>query len=113
LRCAVQDNPKQWKKWLSLAEFWYNSSYHASLGGSPFKALYKQEPNFGGMPNITVAVDSEAKDAALDYQAHTELLRAQLLRAQLWQKHFADRNRTERQFQVGEHVLLKLQPYAQ
>jgi transposase InsO family protein len=21
LRCAVQDNPKQWKKWLGLAEF--------------------------------------------------------------------------------------------
>jgi hypothetical protein len=113
LRCAVQDNPKQWKKWLGLAEFWYNSSYHASLGTSPFKALYKQDPNFGGMPNITVAVDSEAEDAALDYQAHTELLRAQLLRAQLRQKHFADRNRTERQFQVGEQVLLKLQPYAQ
>jgi hypothetical protein len=113
LHCAVQDNPKQWKKWLGLAEFWYNSSFHSSLGCSPFRALYKQDPNFGGMPNLTVAENSEAEDAALDYQAHTELLRAQLLRAQLRQKHFADRNRSERQFQVGEQVLLKLQPYAQ
>jgi hypothetical protein len=35
LRCAVHDAPKQWKNWLSLAELWYNSSYHSSLGCSP------------------------------------------------------------------------------
>jgi hypothetical protein len=108
LRCAVQDNPKHWRKWLSLAEF-----FHSSLGCSSFKALYKTEPNFGGMPNLTVSSDSVAWDISLDYQAQTELLRAQLLRAQLRQKHYAYRNRTERQFQVGEQVLLKLQPYAQ
>jgi transposase InsO family protein len=76
LRCVVQDNPKHWKKWLSLAEFWYNSSFHSSLGCSPFKALYKTEPNFGGMPNLAVATDSAALEATLDYQAQTELLRA-------------------------------------
>lgn len=113
LRCAVQDNPRHWKKWLSLAEFWYNSSFHSALGGSPFKALYKTEPNFGGMPNLTVADESVSTEATLEYQAQTELLRAQLVRAQLRMKHYADRNRTERQFQVGEQVLLKLQPYAQ
>lgn len=113
LRCAVQDNPRQWRKWISLAEFWYNSSFHSSLGCSPFKALYKIDPNFGGMPKLTVDDDSVAKEATLDYQAQTELLWAQLLRAQLRQKHYADRNKTERQFQVGDQVLLKLQPYAQ
>jgi hypothetical protein len=113
LRCVVQDDPKHWRKWLSLAEFWYNSSFHSSLRCSPFKALYKTDPNFGGMPNLTVANDSAASEATLDYQAQTKLLRAQLLHAQLRQKHYADQNRTERQFQVGEQVLLKLQPYAQ
>jgi len=34
LRCAVQDSPKTWKSWLSLAELWYNSSFHTSLGCS-------------------------------------------------------------------------------
>lgn len=32
LRCAVHDTPKKWKSWLALAEFWYNTSYHSSLG---------------------------------------------------------------------------------
>ena len=45
LRCAVHNTPTLWKQWLPLAELWYNSSFHTSLGCSPFKALYGHEPN--------------------------------------------------------------------
>jgi hypothetical protein len=31
LRCSVYQAPKQWKKWLSQAELWYNTSYHILL----------------------------------------------------------------------------------
>jgi hypothetical protein len=113
LRCVVQDNPKRWRRWIPMAEFWYNTSFHTALGCSPFKALYKIEPNFGAMPNLTAAQDCSAVDTTLEYQAQTELLRAQLLRAQQRMKTYADKNRSERQFAVGEQVLLKLQPYAQ
>ena len=50
LRCSVQDSPTTWKSWLSLAQLWYNSSFHSSLGCSPFKALYGYEPNLGLHP---------------------------------------------------------------
>ena len=40
-------------------------------------------------------------------------MRAHLARAQVKHKKFTDLNRTERAFQVGEQVLLKLQPYVQ
>ena len=30
LRYAVQDSPKTWHSWLSLAQLWYNSTYHSS-----------------------------------------------------------------------------------
>jgi hypothetical protein len=43
----------------------------------------------------------------------TELLKEQLARAQNRMKFFVDHNKIERSFQVGELVLLKLQPYAQ
>jgi hypothetical protein len=43
----------------------------------------------------------------------TELLKEQLASAQNRMTLFADHNRIERSFQVGELVLLKLQPYAQ
>lgn len=29
-----------WLKWLSFAEFWYNTYYHFSIATSPFEALY-------------------------------------------------------------------------
>jgi hypothetical protein len=113
LRCAVQDSPKQWRKWLAMAEFWYNSSYHTAIGCSPFKALYNTEPNFGAFPNLTVADGSPAMEEVEDFQQHNTLLRDKLLQAQRRMKSQADRKRSERVFTVGEQVLLKLQPYAQ
>ena len=31
LRCMRCDEPKQWSKWLPLAEWWYNTTYHSSI----------------------------------------------------------------------------------
>jgi hypothetical protein len=36
LRCFMNACPKKWLGWLSLAEFWYDTSYHSSLGISSF-----------------------------------------------------------------------------
>jgi hypothetical protein len=37
--------PKQkWNSWLSLAEWWYNSSFHTSLKMNPFQVLYGFPP---------------------------------------------------------------------
>lgn len=44
LRCAVHAQPQKWKAWLPLAEFWYNTAHHSSLGCSPFKVLYGYDP---------------------------------------------------------------------
>ena len=44
LRCMTMHQPKRWFHWLSLAQWWYNSSYHSTLGMSPFLALYGYIP---------------------------------------------------------------------
>uniref|UniRef100_A0ACD5V281 Uncharacterized protein n=1 Tax=Avena sativa TaxID=4498 RepID=A0ACD5V281_AVESA len=85
-----------------MAEFWYNTSHHSALGCSAFTAVNRTEPNFGAMQNLTV-----------QNQIRTDFLRAKLLQAQQRMKSKADKNRTERQFSVGDKVLLKLQLYAQ
>lgn len=36
--------PRQWSKWLLVAEFWYNTPYHSVLGRSPFEVLYGHSP---------------------------------------------------------------------
>lgn len=52
-------------------------------------------------------------DSTFAVSAYTEMLKTQLVRAQNRMKLQADKTRQERQFQIGEQVLLKLQPYAQ
>ncbi|GJU97129.1 ty3-gypsy retrotransposon protein [Tanacetum coccineum] len=40
LRCFACDEPTSWSKYLYLAEFWYNTSYHSAIEMAPFQALY-------------------------------------------------------------------------
>jgi hypothetical protein len=113
LRCAVYDSPQKWKSWLPLAELWYNTSHHSSIGCSPFKALYGYEANSEIAPKITDGVQSEAVDIIQTREAQLSVLKKHLAAAQNRMKVQADRHIKDRQFQVGEQVLLKLQPYTQ
>jgi transposase InsO family protein len=44
LRCMAFQKPKEWLKWIPLAEWWYNINFHISLGLTPFEALYGYTP---------------------------------------------------------------------
>jgi hypothetical protein len=44
LRTMAFQEPKKWCKWLTTAEWWYNSSYHTAIKTSPFEALYEYRP---------------------------------------------------------------------
>jgi hypothetical protein len=113
LRCSIQDAPKTWKNWLSLAQLWYNSSFHSSLGCSPFKALYGYEANLGLQPATSDQAPTSVTEIIANREAHLQLLKQRLAQAQNRMKVQADRNRTDKQFMVGDLVLLRLQPYTQ
>jgi hypothetical protein len=113
LRCSVQATPKQWTKWFSLTELWYNTSFHSSLNYSPFKALYAVDPHPGLFPSLHLGEHPDVANVLRERQFYTELLKENLAKAQNRMNLQVDHNRIERSFQVGEHVLLKLQPYAQ
>jgi hypothetical protein len=82
MRCAVQGSPKTWKTWLSLAQLWYNPSYHSALGCSPFKALYGYEPNLGSNPLPSEETPQAASDIVKDREAHLIMLKQRLEQAQ-------------------------------
>jgi hypothetical protein len=113
LRCFVHDTPKKWRQWLPLAELWYNSSYHSAIHSSPFKALYGCEPNLGAMPVMDLEHETEAALILQDRQAQLERLKWHLANAQNRMKMQADRQRSDKEYNVGDKVYLKLQPYAQ
>lgn len=113
LRCFVHACPAKWKNWLNLAEFWYNTSYHSSLGKTPFEELYGQPPRHLGIDVVQSCAVPDLKTWLSERKLMVQLLQQQLVRVQQRQKHQADKNRTERSFEVGDKAFLEIQPYVQ
>jgi transposase InsO family protein len=112
LRCFVHACPSKWSSWLSAAEYWYNTSYHSSIGRSPFEALYGYPPKHFGLRNLDSS-STELSDFLHEKVVISDLLRQHLSRAKNRMKSQADKKRSERVFQIGDMVFLKLQPYVQ
>jgi hypothetical protein len=113
LHCSIQATPKQWTKWFPLAELWYNTSFHSSLKCSPYKAMYAVDPPMGLVPSLRFSDHQEVLDILKERQVYNDLLKEQLSKAQNRMKIYADAKRSERSFQVGDQVMLKLKPYVQ
>ncbi|KAJ0547862.1 putative nucleotidyltransferase, Ribonuclease H [Helianthus annuus] len=113
LRCMVMERPHTWVKWVSMAEWWYNTTFHSSLGCTPFEALYGYRPPLH-VPYVPKdAGDNEVDEVMRDREAAIGVLRQSLLKAQNRMKQQADKRRSEREFEPGQWVYLKLQPYMQ
>jgi hypothetical protein len=113
LRSTVYDSPRKWKSWLPLAEFWYNTSYNSLLRCTPFNVLYGYDPVVAAAPLLPPTNNKSVQDLLADRNLHIALIKQHLTAAQNRIKLHADKNRTDREFVVGEQVLLRLQPYAQ
>lgn len=113
LRCFVHACPHQWSQWLSVAQFWYNSSPHSATGRSPFELLYGCQPRQFGISPDAVISSTDLDVWLQERHLMSELVRQHLERAKLRMKRQADKRRSEREFAVGDWVFLKLQPYVQ
>nr|AAN59765.1 Putative retroelement [Oryza sativa Japonica Group]ABF94451.1 retrotransposon protein, putative, unclassified [Oryza sativa Japonica Group] len=113
LRCFVHTCPSQWSKWLALAEYWYNTSFHSALGTTPFEVLYGHKPRYFGLSVNALCESLELSDWLQEREQMQSLIRDHLLRAQARMKFQADKHRFERSFAVGDWVYLKLQPFVQ
>jgi hypothetical protein len=98
---------------LHLAEYWYNTSWHSALGFSPFQALYGHLPRTFGIDLTDACLVKEVADWIQDRELMQTLIKQHLAQAQERMKRQADKHRSERQFQVGDRVYLKLQLYVQ
>ncbi|GJR48792.1 putative reverse transcriptase domain-containing protein [Tanacetum coccineum] len=90
LRACAIDFGKGWVDHLSLVEFSYNNSYHASIKAAPFEALYGQKCR----SPVCWAEIKQRMQTARDRQ-----------------KSYADMKRKPMDFQVGDKVMLKVSPW--
>ena len=109
----TSERPRDWVNWLPLAEWWYNTSYHTAIRTTPYEVVYGQSapthlPYLAGNSNVD-AVDRclQTREAAI------RMLKFYLQRAQNRMKQQSDKKRSDRNFEVGDLVYLKLQPYRQ
>ncbi|KAJ1296335.1 hypothetical protein BS78_01G292600 [Paspalum vaginatum] len=113
LRRYVHACPARWVDWLSLAEYWYNTSLHSAVGTSPFEALYGRPPRSLGIVPADLCPVPDLSQWLQEKEVMNRLLQQHLMRARQRMKRQADKNRSERKFEVGDRVFVKLQPYGQ
>lgn len=113
LRCFTYENPKGWVKALPWSEFWYNTAFLTSLGMTPFKALYGRDPPTLTRSQITSQDPMELRELLANRDSLLAKLKTNLSRAQQTMKAQVDRKRQDVIMQVGDQVLVKLQPYRQ
>eukprot|EP00253_Pinus_taeda_P006305 PITA_06305 len=92
----------QWVKWLPLAEWWDNTSFHTTTKMTPFMALSGYQP-----PSITSYLRENSKVQAVEHhiehqQQVLQLLKDNLVLAQNRMKQQANQHRSGRSFDVGD-----------
>ena len=95
---------------MPLTEFAYNNSYQASIQMAPYEVLY-------GRPYRSPLCWTEVGKSSVtgpnlirDTSEKVSLIRQRLLTAQSLQKSYADVRRRPLEFEVGDHVFLKMMP---
>ncbi|TYK27113.1 hypothetical protein E5676_scaffold478G00020 [Cucumis melo var. makuwa] len=95
---------------LHLMEFTYNNSYQATIGMTPFEALYgkccRSSVCWGDVDEQKILGPELVKTT----NAAIQKIRARTLIAQSRQKSYADERRKDLEFEVGDMVFLKVAP---
>ena len=109
--CAcVLDLKGSWEEHLPLVEFAYNKSYQESIQMAPYEALYGRLCR-SPIGWIEVGESSITSPGLIrDTSEKVCLIQKCLLTAQIRQKSYANRRRRPLEFEVGDHVFLKVMP---
>lgn len=91
LRCMAFTSPKKWHHYMSDGEWWYNTSFHTSMGMTPFQALNGIPPPMVAEAALPNRPNEEVQGMLKRKQATLQLLKDNLLRAHERMKHFADK----------------------
>ncbi|GKD71045.1 putative reverse transcriptase domain, ribonuclease H-like domain, aspartic peptidase domain protein [Tanacetum coccineum] len=110
LLAYVIDFGKGWERHLPLVEFSYNNSYHTGIKAAPFEALYGQKCR---SPVCWAEVgDIQLTGPEIIHETTEKIvqIRQCLKAARDQQRSYANVRRKPLEFQVGDHVMLKVSP---
>ena len=110
LRACVIQYDKNWDKCLALAEFSYNNSYQSSLKKAPFEVLYGRRCRTPLSWSQTGERKIFGPDLVIEAENKVKVIQENLKAAQSRQKSYANKRRKPLQFEVGDHVYLRVSP---
>ena len=110
LRAYILEQHENWDRYLPLAEFAYNNSYHASIGMAPYEALYGRKCQSPLCWYETGEQNLLRPELVEQTTEQIKKIRSKILAAQSRQKSYADVRRKPLEFQEGDHVFLKITP---
>lgn len=113
LRNMTSEVPKNWSTWLASAEWWYNTTFHTALQSTPFQVVYGIKPRHMAWQERSHTSLHSLEELLAEKHHQWSRLRELLEDAQEKMKAYANLKRTAREFQQGDWVYLKLQPYRQ
>ena len=111
LRCYCHEEQKRWKEYISWAEYWYNTSHHASINMSPFEVMYGRPPPMLSTYEKGTARNEEVERELMARDEVVAKVKKELEKAQGRMKKYYDQGRRDVSFEPGDFVYLKLQPY--
>lgn len=110
LRSVIDFTQDDWDEHLAAAELAFNSSKNETTGFTPFYLMFGREARLPidlALAPLTKAVDNPAAaEATARWRAALQQASENTVRQQRRQKTYADRNRREVRFVVGDRVLL-------
>ncbi|XP_071900953.1 uncharacterized protein [Coffea arabica] len=98
---------------MTLVEFAYNNSYYSSIQMASYEALYGRKcssPIYWDEVGEKKILDPTIIPWMEDAQEKIKSIRQRLQAAQSRQKSYADNRRKDLEFEVGDHVFLKISP---
>ena len=110
LRACTLDFKGAWDDHLPLIEFAYNNSYHSSIKMPPYEALYGRKCR---SPICWTEVGERqllGPDLIQESVDKIKLIRERLKAAQSRQKSYVDTRRRNLEFEIKNHVFLKVSP---
>eukprot|EP00253_Pinus_taeda_P030825 PITA_30825 len=110
LHMFVMQQPHKWEDYLHLVEFSYNNGHHESLGMSPFEVLYGRKCRVPVDWNNPVNKLALGPDMLSEMEEVVKKVRKNLRAAQNRQKMYADKKRTYREIQPGDHIYPRIKP---
>ncbi|GJU62700.1 putative reverse transcriptase domain-containing protein [Tanacetum coccineum] len=108
--CAIEFG-KGWVYHLSLVEFSYNNSYHASIKVAPFKVLYDRKCRSPVCWAEVGQVQLTGPDLVQETTDKIIQIKQRMQAARDRQKSYADLKGKPMEFQVGDKVMLKVSPW--